>query len=122
MFRAITAEAYLPERLEQFRGWYDAKAVKAKKWYLRIRVTAVVGALIVPVAANIIPEPTFARYVTTAISLIVSAAVGLDSIFHFGDQWKNYRSTEQFLSREKFLFGTGEGLTKGWCLMALSPS
>ena len=43
------------------------------------------------------------------ISLIVVVVVALDSVNHYGDQWKNYRSTEQFLGREKFLFQTGEG-------------
>ena len=88
MFKTMSADKYVPERLEQFQRWYDGKAVGAKNWYLRVRITAVVGALIVPVAANLIPGPDLARYVTTGISLIVSLAVGLDGVFHYGDQWK----------------------------------
>jgi len=77
---------------------------------LAIRVIAVVGAVLVPVVANAIPQfPEAARYLTTALGLVVSVAVALDSVYHFGDQWKNYRSTEQFLSREQFLFRSGEG-------------
>jgi hypothetical protein len=109
MFKTMSAEKYIPERLDQFQSWYDGKAVSAKKWYFRLRITSVIGAALVPIAANVIVDPTTARYVTTVISLIVSLAVALDGVFHYGDQWKNYRSTEQFLSREKFLFQTGEG-------------
>ena len=106
----MSAEQYIAERVDQFQGWYDGKAVRAKSDYRKIRVLAVVGAAIVPVATNVLPA-TYGidRYVTTAISLAVSVAVALDSVYHFGEQWKNYRSTEQFLSREKFLFRTGEG-------------
>jgi hypothetical protein len=109
VFKSMSADDYLKERVDQFQQWYDRKAVYAKKWFLRIRIIAAVGAVIVPVVANVIPEPDIGRYVTTAISLIVSITVAVDTINHFGDQWKNYRSTEQFLSREKFLFRTGEG-------------
>jgi Protein of unknown function (DUF4231) len=105
----MSEDDYFKERVDQFQQWYDRKAVYAKSRFLRIRIIAAVGAVIVPVVANVIPEPDVARYVTTLISLIVSITVALNTIHHFGDQWKNYRATEQFLSREKFLFMTGEG-------------
>jgi hypothetical protein len=109
-FKTMSADQYIAERLDQFQGWYDAKAVRAKADFRRIRVLAVVGAAIVPVVTNVLPQAYgIDRYVTTAVSLAVSIAVALDSVYHFGEQWKNYRSTEQFLSREKFLFRTGEG-------------
>lgn len=114
MFKSISAEEYIAKRVDQFQGWYDSKTVRAKSRYLGIRVIAVVGAVIVPIAANALPAfPETTRMITTVLSLIVSLAVALDSVFHFGDQWKNYRSTEQFLSREKFLFLSGEGPYKG---------
>ena len=110
MFKSMSADEYIAKRLDQFQSWYDGKAIHAKSRYLRIRVIAVVGAVLVPVAANALPAfPDVTRALTTVLSLIVSLAVALDSVYHFGDQWKNYRSTEQFLSREKVLFLTGEG-------------
>ena len=105
----MSAEEYIGERVDKAQDWYDGKAVHAKSRFLRIRVIAVVGAVLVPIAANAIPDPFITRYLTTAISLIVSVTVALDSVFHFGDQWKNYRSTAEFLLREKLLFRTGEG-------------
>ncbi|MGM4962091.1 DUF4231 domain-containing protein [Tardiphaga sp. 1201_B9_N1_1] len=111
MFKSMDAEAYISERVEQYSGWYDKKAVRAKSAYLRIRVVSAVSALIVPILANL-NFGDYDRFKTpsiTLVSLIVSVAVALDSIYHFGDQWKNYRSSEQFLRREKFLFRTGEG-------------
>src|SRR6266700_1775526 len=111
MFKSMSAEEYIGKRVNQFQEWYDGKAVNAKTFYLRVRTTAVIGSALVPVVANI-TWPWLADYKnvpTTIISLIVVLAVALDSVNHYGDQWRNYRSTEQFLSREKFLFQTGEG-------------
>jgi Protein of unknown function (DUF4231) len=115
VFKSMQADEYVQQRVMQFSEWYDKKAVSAKSAYLRSRTTSVVGALLVPIAANL----SFAGYdtyktgVITVLSLLVSISVALDGVYHFGDQWKNYRSTEQFLSRERFLFQTGEGPYRG---------
>jgi hypothetical protein len=115
MYKSMQAEDYIQARVLQFIGWYDKKAVSAKSAYLKLRTASVVGALIVPIAANL----SFTGYdiyktgVITVLSLLVSISVALDGVYHFGDQWKNYRSTEQFLSREKVLFQTGEGPYRG---------
>jgi hypothetical protein len=111
MFKGMQAEEYIKQRVDQFIGWYDKKAVKMKGAYLKIRTLAVVGALLVPVAANLTVQgyEPYKTAATTIISLLVSIVVALDSVYHFGDQWRNYRSTEQLLSREEVLFQTGEG-------------
>jgi hypothetical protein len=114
MFKSMGAEDYISKRVDQFQGWYDRQAIKAKSAFLRVRTLAVIGSALVPVVANIdIPDVagyTLSRTaLTTIISLMVVVVVGLDTVNHYGEQWKNYRSTEQFLGREKFLFQTGEG-------------
>jgi hypothetical protein len=109
--RSIKADAYISERINQYQSWYDAKAIASKSKYLNMRAGAVVGAAIVPVVVNL--GFPYVSYVATIISLLVVILVSLESVYHFGDQWKNYRSTEQFLSREKILFLTGEGPYRG---------
>jgi hypothetical protein len=109
--KSMTADAYISDRLMQYQGWYDTKAVQSKSRYMNMRAGSVVGAAIVPVIVNL-PIP-FITYAATVVSLVVVILVSLESVYHFGDQWKNYRSTEQFLSRERVLFLTGEGPYKG---------
>jgi hypothetical protein len=108
----MDANAYLESRVQQYQGWYDKKAVKAKRWFQVQRFVAVIGATVVPVVLNLdwIPYP---KYVATILSLIVAISVALEKSFHIGDQWKNYRSTEQYLGREKISFLTGDGPYKG---------
>ena len=36
--------------------------------------------------------------------------VSLESVFHYREQWVNYRSTEQYLRKEYFLFTAKEGV------------
>jgi hypothetical protein len=101
---------YIEQRATQYQAWYDKKAVKAKGNYLRMRTAIVLGGVVVPVIVNItLPGKDIAA---SLISLVVAACVALESVYHYREQWKNYRSTEQFLSREKVLFLTGEGAYK----------
>ncbi len=106
-FASMIPEEYIDERLNQFREWYDKKAIAAKRNYQWMRAITVIGGAIVPVLINI--DPSWTRITTTVISLIVVILVSLESVFHFREQWKNYRSTEQLLAKEYFNFVSGEG-------------
>jgi len=114
----LTPEQYISERLEQYQGWYDRKSVATKTKYLRMRALSVVGGSLVPVLINI-PYPAavagipVVKAVVTLISLGVVISLSLESVFHYREQWKNYRSTEQLLGHEKFFFRTRVGRYHG---------
>lgn len=110
-FATLTQEEYIDERLNSFREWYDRKATDAKKSYQLMRATTVLGGAVVPVLINI--EFEYMNYITTAISLMVVALVSLESVFHYREQWINYRATEQLLAKEYFNFVAGEGHYRG---------
>ncbi|MGW6417180.1 DUF4231 domain-containing protein [Streptomyces sp. NPDC055055] len=103
----MTAQRYLESRLEQYREWYDAKATRMKTMHLRMRTVSVVGAALVPVFVNL--DLAFARVTATVLSVVVVAAVSLESVYRYREQWKNYRSTEQLLGHERVYFETGVG-------------
>ncbi len=109
MSEPMTADSYLDQRIDQYKNWYDGKASFYKKNFQAIRLAAVGGAVLVPVLVNIIRDPDLSRYLATFVSTIVSLVVALESVFHFGDMWKNYRSTSEFLLREKIFFQTKTG-------------
>jgi hypothetical protein len=117
----LTAEQYISQRLDQYQSWYDRKAVSTKARYLQMRSFSVVGSALVPVLINVhwdfkVASIPVIQFVVTLISLIVVVFLSLESVYHYREQWKNYRSTEQFLGHEKFLFrssvGRYEGLTE----------
>ena len=104
-------QAYLSGRVDQYKTWYDKKAVQCKTKYLRMRAFTVIGGGLVPVLANVQPLKDLklgaydlATILVTIISLIVVVFVSLESVYHYREQWKNYRSTEQRLGHEQFLF------------------
>ncbi|MGL1888930.1 MAG: DUF4231 domain-containing protein [Reichenbachiella sp.] len=111
-YASMTPEEYIEERITQFRGWYDSKATNAKKTYMRMRTLTVVGGALVPVLVNL-SEIQYMNYVTSAISLMVVILISLESVYHYREQWKNYRSTEQLIAKEYFNYVTGDGQYRG---------
>lgn len=104
---ATDAERYIDERARQYQGWYDRKSTLCKSRYLWMRGLTVVGGALVPVLVNVDVPGTV--YVTTAISLLVVVLVSLEGVLHYREQWKNYRSTEQYLGHEVVYFQNRAG-------------
>lgn len=107
----MTPAEYLDTRLAQYQGWYDTKAVKMKALHLRLRTVSVVGGAIVPVLINV--SVPYLDILTTLLSLTVVILVSLESVYHYREQWKNYRSTEQLLGHERVYYATRCGLYEG---------
>jgi hypothetical protein len=113
----ITPELYITERVNQYQNWYNKKSVRTKRRFLSMRGFSVVGGGLVPVLLNIPELPLrgipIIHITVTVTSLLVVIAVSLESVLHYREQWKNYRSTEQMLGHETYLFRSRVGLYKG---------
>lgn len=114
----LSPDQYIEVRVKQFQGWYDRKAVLCKNRHLRMRAFTVIAGGIVPVLVNVetsinnlVGYPIM-KTVITIISLFVVVTVSLESVFHYREQWKNYRSTEQRLGHEVFNFLARVGVYK----------
>jgi hypothetical protein len=106
-------DQYIKDRLDQYRSWYDSKAVNAKKKYLRSRVWSAISAVLVPIITNIsLPDLTLSngliidisKVLATIFSTIVALLIALEGVLHYREQWKNYRTTEQYLTAQKNIF------------------
>lgn len=122
----LAPEEYITERLEQYQGWYDKKSVTMKTKYLRMKALSVVGGSLVPVLVNV-PFQKFwgipvVQIVVTVISLGVVVSLSLETVFHYREQWKNYRSTEQLLGHENFFSGRGWDAITDWRMKMRSGS
>ena len=106
-----SVQQYFENRLDQYRSWYDRKSVEMKKKYQRTQVISAIGAVLVPVINNIsIAVPIgnenidISKLSVTIIGLLVALAIAIEGVYHYREQWKNYRSTEQYLETQKQLF------------------
>jgi Protein of unknown function (DUF4231) len=88
--------------------WLERKATRARNLYYGLRLTTVVGALLVPAFVSLsIANDTLddaVTVVTWVISLVVAVSAALEQFFHFGDRWRSYRRTVERLKAEGWLF------------------
>jgi hypothetical protein len=92
--------------------WLGDRAARGQRWYRRIRFVTLVGGVLTPAliswslgAANAEPAQTLAF----VVSLLVLTAAAIEEVFHFGDIWRQYRSTAEALKSEgwEFIFLSG---------------
>ena len=93
---------YMEDRVKQYQSWYDAKAGRYKRLYLRLRILTVVAATLVPVVVNI--EFDGKELVVSGLGLVAAVLVSLEGVLHHREQWKNYRTAEQSLGFERIQY------------------
>jgi hypothetical protein len=87
--------------------WMEGKATHARNWYYVLRLTAIIGGIIVPalVSLNVQDQgATWARWGVFVISLLVAIAVAVAEFFRYGDRWRHYRRTVETLKAEGWRF------------------
>ena len=88
--------------------WTEGKASRARNRYYLLRLTTVVGALLVPALVSLDPSDETlhdaARIATWVVSLVVAISAAVEQFFHFGDRWRNYRRTAERLKAEGWLY------------------
>jgi hypothetical protein len=97
-----------------YLGYYDRTAQRMKRRHLQTRAGAAVGAVLIPVASNLTWEPHIGDVVihvatvsASLMGLAVALILALEGVFHFKEQWQNYRGTEQYLLSQKYRFENG---------------
>jgi hypothetical protein len=109
---------YIDSRLtsEQsgYLGYYDRTAQRMKRRHLQTRSAAAIGAVLIPVVSNLTWEPHIGDVVihvatvgASLIGLAVALILALEGVFHFKEQWQNFRGTEQYLLSQKYRFENG---------------
>ena len=97
-----------------YLGYYDGTAKRMKRRYMQTRSAAAIGAVLIPVVSNL-PWELHLRGATIHIAAVGSSFIGLavalilalEGVFHFKEQWQNFRGTEQYLISQKYRFENG---------------
>jgi len=87
--------------------WMEGKANHARNWYYLLRLTAIIGGVIVPalVSLNVQGQgAVWARWGVFVISLLVAISVAVAEFFRYGDRWRHYRRTVEMLKAEGWRF------------------
>ncbi len=81
--------------------WMSGKSRKVKKLHYLLRLTAVIGGLLVPALINIGEMP---KLLITAVSLLVAISTAVEEFCRYGEQWQHYRQNSEALRTEGWQF------------------
>ncbi len=87
--------------------WMEGKAENARDWYYRLRLTTIVGGVIIPALVSLRFDGDVAAlvgWITFIISLLVAISAAVEEFFHYGERWRHYRESVELLKNEGWQF------------------
>jgi len=105
----------LPELNKQFLQarwleqviWMDEKAWSSVLRHNILRLTTIIGGVIVPALVSLNVgggTATLIQGVTFTVSLLVALSAAVEEFFHYGERWRHYRRTVESLKSEGWQF------------------
>lgn len=107
----IKEEDYLVQRLDNQIEWYGKKASSNQKWLKVCKWIELVLAATIPVAL-IISTENCGKIIAASAAAIIATANGIQGIYKFHENWMDYRTTEEILKHEKYLYLARSGTYK----------
>jgi hypothetical protein len=102
--------AYINARWLNYVEWWDSRSHKAKRNYYALRATVVVSGALIPALVGlrelkVLGESGWIFAVLSIVaSLLVAICAGMESLFNFGDIWREKRAAAELIKSEGFCF------------------
>gem|GEM_PF-274746 len=105
---AMRAQQYLEQRVNDQIQWYEKKSAINQKRYKQCQIGAIVFGAAIPLLTAISFEDfeVLLRFTIALLGSLIAIMNALVSLYKFQDNWVQYRTAAESLTREKFLFLT----------------
>lgn len=98
--------------------WADKKADQCRRWHYRMRLTTIIGGVVLPALVGINFQVgrnnNFLRvwfpYLTFGLSQVIAVSAAIEEFCRFGDRWRQYRQMAEDLKTEGWQYLQGSGL------------
>lgn len=87
--------------------WMEGRADSARNWYYRLRLTTIIGGVIIPALVSLRFDgraDDVLGWITFAVSLLVAISAAVEEFFHYGERWRHYRRSVELLKNEGWQF------------------
>jgi hypothetical protein len=92
--------------------WMEETADAARNRYYTLRLTTIIGGVIVPALISLHlkgHKGAVVAAIAVAISLVVALSAAVEEFFHYGERWRHYRRTVELLKEEGWQFFQSSG-------------
>ena len=85
--------------------WADKKAGQSRKWHYRLRLTTIIGGVILPALVGLNMQlknnlPEWFPYIPFFMSQVIAVSAALEEFHRYGDRWRDYRKMAEDLKGE----------------------
>jgi len=86
--------------------WVEGRANRDRNWYYRLRLTAIIGGILIPICVTVsqVSSLGWVAWVATGLGALVAIASAVEEFFHYGERWRNFRNTAELLKIEGWQF------------------
>ncbi len=86
--------------------WLEGRAKRDRNWYYRLRLTAIIGSILVPICVTVsqVSSLGWVAWVATGLGALVAIASAVEGFFRYGERWRNFRNTVELLKIEGWQF------------------
>jgi len=86
--------------------WMEHRADWARNWYYRLRLTAIIGGILIPISVTVsqVAALGWVAWFATGLGALVAISAAVEEFYHFGDRWRNARNTAELLKAEGWQF------------------
>jgi hypothetical protein len=107
-------EKYVEGRYRDQVRWYDTRAIRNKRFYVRMQWSLVALAALTPVLVTMhlttLSDQYFVKWLPVVTSVAVAILASALKTFRFQENWANYRTTCETLRKEIHLYHAAAGL------------
>lgn len=98
--------------------WMEGKANQARDRYYFLRLTTIIGGVILPALISFNTTNEKAKQVifwsTFGISQVVAMSAAIEEFFHYGERWRHYRRTCESLKTQAWQFSQLTGAYRSY--------
>lgn len=102
---------YLKSRWLDQVLWMEGRASRARNFYYRLRLTTIIGGVIIPALVSLNFTGTENQQVkqaiaisTFALSQVVAVSAAVEQFFNYGERWRHYRRSVETLKTQGWQF------------------
>jgi hypothetical protein len=105
---------YLKSRWLEQVLWMEGKATRSRDFYYRLRLTTIVGGVIIPALVSLnfatIGGPNqdqlkrIVFFSTFTLSQVVAISAAVEQFFNYGERWRHYRRSVESLKTQGWQF------------------
>ncbi len=88
--------------------WMEGKADNARSWHYRLRLTVIIGGVIIPALVSLntstLGIAQVVGWIAFGLSLLVALSAAVEQFFNYGERWRHYRRMVETLKIEGWQF------------------